>query len=424
MKKIILICLLVIYGVSYSQETFTIMQYNLTYYGNTASFADCNNSNNSTTDKNENLKIIIEEIQPDIFGVNELGFELTYVNSIRDDVLNTNGRDYYDKTKMDGYGDIINQLYYNKNKFGLYSEALIDKELDGDWITRGIDVHTLYYKAPDLADTKDTIYLTFFVAHLKAGSSSSNEILRDDATEAVMSYIENTSIKGYKFFMGDLNVYTSDEQAYQNLTNYSNADINFVDPIDRPGNWNSNSSFASIHTQSTRKDDNNGGCFVSGGMDDRFDFILMDNQMEDENSTVKYVTNSYKAFGNDGAAFNEDLRISNNSVVSDTIAQALYDMSDHLPVVMQIEISSTTSIVNELESHISYNFSNPINNQVFVTSSKEKISLSLIDITGKTLKKTFFSNQPKLVVSDIPSGIYLLKIEDKYENSIVKKVVK
>ena len=44
------------------------------------------------------------------------------------------------------------------------------------------------------------------------------------------------------------------------------------DPIDRIGNWHNNSSFSDVHTQSPRTAQFGGG--ASGGMDDRFDFIL------------------------------------------------------------------------------------------------------------------------------------------------------
>ena len=98
-------------------------------------------------------------------------------------------------------------------------------------------------------------------------------------------------------FAGDFNFYTSNEEGYQRLIDQGNP-IVMIDPIDRPSEpfpsdssvsdpfefyhsssiyfW-SNSSFMDIHTQSTRT--SNSGLIddsgSTGGLDDRFDFIMM-----------------------------------------------------------------------------------------------------------------------------------------------------
>ena len=421
-KQIVLLTLSIVSLALYAQETFTFMHYNLTYYGNTASFAGCNNTNNNVNTKNANLKLIIDDVLPDIFTVNELGFSITHVNSIRDNALNVNGRDYYAKTILNGHGDIVNHLYFDNTKFGFISETLIEKDLDDQFLTRPIDVHTLYYKDPNLGT--DTTYFTFIVAHLKAGSSSDNEAKRAKATDAVMNYLNTNPVKGYKFFMGDFNVKSSNDVAFQNIINYSNADINFVDPIDRLGDWSANSSFASTHTQSTRESDNNGGCFITGGLDDRYDFIMMDNRMLNSSSKLKYVENSYKALGNDGAAYNSDLRISNNSVVSDTIAQALYDLSDHLPVVMKVELSTSTNVENEL-SNLTFHYQNPVQNEIEILSDDNlQKEVVLIDITGKQIGYHTFTKHLKINTSTLESGVYVLKIRDQNGKILTKKLVK
>ena len=49
-----------------SQDTLTVMQYNLLYYGINTSW--CTNSNNNINDKDEYLKKIINHVKPDIFS--------------------------------------------------------------------------------------------------------------------------------------------------------------------------------------------------------------------------------------------------------------------------------------------------------------------------------------------------------------------
>ena len=51
----------------------------------------------------------------------------------------------------------------------------------------------------------------------------------------------------------------------------------------------------------------------------------------------KYIKDSYKTIGQDGSSFNGPLNTSSNSVVPSNVAQALYGMSDHLPVYVKLE---------------------------------------------------------------------------------------
>jgi len=119
--------------------------------------------------------------------------------------------------------------------------------------------------------------LTCVIAHLKAGTGSDNESKRKMMIENTMRYLENNYRERNVLIMGDFNLYSSSEPAYQALTNETAYPHSyFIDPL-YPygvGNWNSNYNFKEYHTQSTHKDSDS-NCHSSGGMDDRFDFILM-----------------------------------------------------------------------------------------------------------------------------------------------------
>ena len=80
-------------------------------------------------------------------------------------------------------------------------------------------------------------------------------------------------------------------------------------------------------------------------MDDRFDWILTTNDLLNGENGLEYVLGSYKAFGNDGKHFNLAINFKENEAVSAEIANALHEMSDHLPVVMKVANSSSNSIV-------------------------------------------------------------------------------
>ena len=117
--------------------------------------------------------------------------------------------------------------------------------------------------------------------------------------------LETIDPDSYVLFTGDFNFYSSSEPAYQELLDPTNA-IVMVDPIDTPGNWSENIDFQAVHTQSTRIDSGPFGAGSGSGMDDRFDFILIsENMLTDPN--LRYIPDTYIEFGNNGNCFNDDI---------------------------------------------------------------------------------------------------------------------
>lgn len=438
MRKIYIFLSLLISITTIAQETITVMQYNLTYYGSTDADPgfDCNTSTNNVASKDGYLSTILNEVNPDVFCANEIMIKTTGDNNYNSNRILSNvlGSDY-EKAEATGYF-IGNMLFYKKDKLGLVKQSNIDKDLSGAWLVREIDFYTLYYKDADLATHQDTIYMTFVVAHLKAGESSDAE--RSLATAAAMDYIENNDLGKNIFFMGDLNVYSDQDQAYQNLTNYTNSSVNFFDPVNQEGEWHNGSAYRLYHTQSTRSSSNdNGGCFVSGGLDDRFDFVLINNDIRDNISGVHYKSGSYKAFGQDASATNNGtpLNTTNNSVVSTTVAQALFDMSDHLPIVMELDITQGPLAINEQDVVSSLEFNNPISNELNINLALRQnirdLSINIYDITGKRIMSNPVTVKNDRIYQSIntallPQGIYILNIVDTNNQTslVTEKLIK
>ena len=136
-------------------------------------------------------------------------------------------------------------------------------------------------------------------------------------------------------FGGDLNLLNSaTDDSYNALIIEGLYPLNDVLPA---GNWHDNSAYAGIHTQSPRTAQFGGG--APGGMDDRFDFMLFTDDILSGSNNVSYINNSCKAFGNDGQHFNAALTDSPvNTSLPDSIIQAIYNMSDHLPVISKFII--------------------------------------------------------------------------------------
>ncbi len=395
---------------SYGQDTLTVMQYNLLYYGANTDY--CTYTNNSISQKDANLKIIVDHVQPDILGVNEIGAGKAITQRVLNNVLNVDDPERWARAAYTNRANsnITNMLYYDQQKFGLYDQKAIIN------IIRDINLYTLYYKDEALAQGADTTFLSCIVTHLKAGSSTSDKQTRAAETEAVMSYIENNDLRGNILFIGDLNIKSSYEESYKQLVSHPTEEIRFYDPIDKPGTWYNNSQMALYHTQSPRNTYHS--CFSSGGMDDRFDFILGSASIMDGHLGLQYLADSYNTIGQDGKRFNLSLTDPVNESAPGEVIQALYDMSDHLPVSLRLVTTENTTDLPVLTSNTpKVQYTNPVQNTLHlqVSGVEESVEVSLFDLTGS--RRGSYQLQPvggqgnvSIDVSHLPSGIYLIQV--------------
>lgn len=282
-------------------------------------------------------------VKADVVLVNELS-NATGANLLLN-ALNDNGITYYNKANFVYGSNLNNLLYYNSEKLAYYSQYEISTAV------RDINEYVLYYKSDDLATTNDTIFFYFYVAHLKASEGYEDDRLAE--VNLFLAHLNSISNPENIFFCGDMNVYTSSEPAYQAVIN--NTPYSFNDPL-TAGSWHNNSSYSLIHTQSTRLVDFGGGS--TGGMDDRFDFILFTDDVLNSSNKVAYIPGTCEAFGNDGNHFNDaliDAPINPNIPAS--VTNALYYMSDHIPVIadFRVEVNVETTSADIVITEIMYN---------------------------------------------------------------------
>ncbi len=405
-----------------AQDTIRIMQYNLLYYGTTTSW--CNPSNNNINDKEKFLKAIASYVRPDILTVNEIAPSTAIHQRLMDSALNVSGVNYYKKA---GYtnnagSDIVNMLYYNSDKLTLHSQHTINNN------TRDINFYKLYYNYTG----SDTAFIICIVAHLKSGTTSQDKLERADMTQKVMTFLDSVDVAGNYFFMGDFNLQSSDEESFQNLINYPDSEIRFYDPVDKSGTWHDNPDFSLYHTQSTNLSDSSNTCPAGGGLDDRFDFILVSDNVLNGPGNVRYIENSYKVLGQDGLRFNSTVKDPVNTSVTSDIADALFGLSDHLPVIIELKIDTTDNSINKvLLSPFRINFANPVTDELKLTiSSAEKtdINIQIISLPGQVLfEKTLSVNdntQYSIPLAGFENGMYLLKVADRKNNQFVYKLIR
>jgi len=414
-----------------AQDTIKVMHYNLLYYGKNV--YECTSTTNNIDNKNENLKEIIQYVKPDIFSVNELDGESAYPVSddaayLLENALNVDGVTYYRKTDFPEIY-LANTIFYNSNKLVLKSNTPIRFTYGFEKI---FNVYKFYYNSDDLEITNDTAYIYCLVAHLKAGSYPENETQRTYETSLIMDYFESLGEQGNYLVLGDFNVYTPTESAFQNLIEPDNSLYTFYDPADQIGEWSSNFDYRYYHTQSTHT---TGDCFSTGGMDDRFDFILASDYIMNGTDHFRYISDSYKIIGQDGSRFNSSLNTASNSAVPNSVAQALYNMSDHLPVYLELEIDQNPGeplkIINSEVENVKVSYNNPAINYINLKLDlgfRKNVIIEIFSIQGVKLYCKQLNNNIKLIeeqinVSGFQNGMYVLNISDQNELFYSSKIV-
>lgn len=320
-KRVVCFYFLIIISISIkSQDTISVMAYNVLNY----------NSSNIEKMRYNDLKVIISYAKPDVVLLCEV-INNTGAQLLLDSAFNLAGAGTYSRSAfVNGY-DTDNMLYYKTSKIKLKSQTQILTSL------RDISQYIVYY----IINPGDTAWMHLHSAHLKAGSTQSDISQRNSEAISFCSAISSISQSKNILIAGDFNFYGSSESAWATLTSAACSHI-FYDPISQVGAWSANIGYKSIHTQSTRSSLNPGCCGgATGGLDDRFDFILTNGSLLNGTNKIKVIPSSYSAIGNDANHFNLSLiSAPTNTSVPVNVAQALFNMSDHLPVYCKFKVSS------------------------------------------------------------------------------------
>lgn len=199
-------------------DTVRISTYNPLNYGNSA---------NPVAYKNQRLQPILQQIRPSIQCFNEVStakaraFD-TLLKVMPDTFEHGRVHNTTSTTQLDA-------LFWKQVKFHLLRDTIICSDV------RDIVAYDLYWYYPDLSTYHDTIKLTVITAHLKSSNTSADATARAGETQKVSAYLSWLNRTSNVVMLGDFNLYTSAETAYQNLTNPANANARLNDPANRPG---------------------------------------------------------------------------------------------------------------------------------------------------------------------------------------------
>ncbi len=292
-----------------SVDQVKIMSYNLLNYPDMGSFTA------DTSLRNPEYRTTMAAAQPDILVIQELSTQIG-LDGFLANVMNKAGSGYAAGTFIDG-PDSNNGILYKSTKFHFISNTPIKTDL------RDITEFKLVHIA-----SGDT--LRIYSVHLKASAGSVYEAQRALEIDSLRKVTDALPAGANFIICGDFNFYGSNESAYQKLLQpHAGTQGEFVDAISMTGTWN-NPAYSAYHTQSPRLRAFNGGS--TGGMDDRFDLMLYSKGI-DAAGGMQYVAGTMKAFGNDGNHYNDSINHMPNTAVTQAVANALHNGSDHLPVI-------------------------------------------------------------------------------------------
>ncbi|NNG26099.1 MAG: T9SS type A sorting domain-containing protein [Ignavibacteriaceae bacterium] len=357
----------------------------------------------SYTQRMASFVTVLNEVKPDILVVQEITSQF----GVDEFLLGVLGSKFVSGLFING-DDTDNAIFFKDSLFTFISNVPISTEL------RDISQFTLVHNF-----SGDTLII--YSVHLKASDGSTNEQKRLAEVTVLRNVTDNLPLGAYFMVIGDFNIYYANEPAYQKLIDQSTSGY-FLDP-QFAGNWHNNIAYASIHTQSTcglLSGCPNGGS--GGGMDDRFDMILFSQAVSDTGG-ITFIDNSYVPFGNDGQHFNNSINEPPFNIITQEVANALYNASDHLPVYAEFDFGFVTDVekiaADDMNFILHQNYPNPFNpttNIRFQIADIRFVTLKIYDLLGNEVitlvseELSAGSYNVEFNGSALPSGLYIYRL--------------
>jgi len=279
---------------------------------------------NYSSGREAQFREVLAATQPDVLVLEEV-LSQAAVDRFLDLVLDPVSPGEWTAGSFTDGADTDNAFFYRPARVAYVSHFVIGTAL------RDIDEWTFR----PAEHSSEAANVRIYVVHLKASQGISNEQQRLAEVGAMRTRMETFPAGQCYLVAGDFNFYTATEPAYLYLTSPANGTAGVVqDPIGREGNWHVNPDFADIHTQSPRVLQFGGG--ANGGLDDRFDLILVGPAVQDGEG-FDVLEETYEAFGQDGEHFDGAINVAPYTVVDSVMAENLHAASDHLPVLADFQ---------------------------------------------------------------------------------------
>jgi endonuclease/exonuclease/phosphatase family metal-dependent hydrolase len=244
-------------------------------------------------------------------------------------VLNWREPGQWASAPFDNGPDTDNALWYKPSKWTYLDKKQVHTALR--------DITRWHLRLAGYNSAEAEVYI--YSMHLKA--STGFEAQRLEEMKICRRDAETTLPFGAHVLMcGDMNTYNySSETCFQWALSDTGQNIGRMrDVIAQVGQWHDSFTYAPFHTQSPRTLQFGGG--ATGGMDDRFDWILASYNWQD-GFGMDLDASTYKAYGNNGAhCCNGAINTGTVAPYSQTAMDSLMNASDHIPVQVDVIVPS------------------------------------------------------------------------------------
>ena len=436
-------------NVTAQTDTLRVMAYNVLYYGN--------GCQGPTGLYHNYLKTIVGYTNPDIISLEKMAsIKLTpgdkygqasygFADSVVDYALNAAFPGRYAHCPFTNASRCTNQavLFYDQHKLGFVS--IVSSYVN---IT-DFNTYKLYYKDPNLARTHDTTFLYVIPNHDMSG----------DEFEQVRGVQYSNLMKQEKAHftrlpnminLGDFNVRSAKETFYNLLTNPADSAFRFYDPpffpdrkLSYPADWDHNPSYAEYFTTSTRQSGvMPNSCGTGGGAKNWYDHIFLSSWIVNNTNYIKYISNSYRTIGNDGQRLKVSINDRNghvNTAAPPAVIEALYQMSNKYPVVLDLLATSNTTGNSPADPEIpgvkayvknEVTVTNPVGNELIIRfpddMAGQQVEINCYDMKGeKQQSKTAMVKGTEMAIKcKLDAGEYNLQIVSHHALVFDDKIVK
>ena len=283
---------------------------------------------------------VTDTVRADIVVSQELQSQAG-VDEFRNSVLNTLEPGMWASAPFTNGNDTDNALFYKPSKV----------QFLGQWSFYPNPANLLRlvncYRLKPVGYSDGSAELRIYSQHLKASQGFESQRLAE--ATGIRDSMNAVPPGTHCILLGDFNIYTSTEPAFQKLLeNQADNDGRVYDPLNAVGAWHDGSSFAPIHSQCPCLSCPTGSGFSGGGLDDRFDMFLPTLNMG-SGEGLSVVPGSYHPVGNDGLHFN--LNITDPPTIPEgaTYANALWNASDHLPIRIVFQVPAKIGVASSLD---------------------------------------------------------------------------
>jgi hypothetical protein len=188
--------------------------------------------------------------------------------------------------------------------------------------------------------------LRLYAAHLKASTGFESQRLAECV--GIRDHMNAMPVGTHALLCADLNFYKqSTEPGYAKLLESQANNVGRVYDMLPAGEWHDNASLSAYHTQSPCLSGTCASGAATGGMDDRFDFILPTINLGTRQG-LAIIPNTCVAIGNDSQHLNKNITDLPTIPEGSTYATAIQLASDHLPLRTDLQLPAEITTDPEL----------------------------------------------------------------------------